>query len=218
MLSVKSNSGGMRAPVLAALGFLLAAAGTAQADVTFVQDKSFSCGTCTIHFDSDQLNTKTINGSNNDNIHVTYTSTDFLDGKQAGQATITAHAKNATFSNLTIDADQNYAAETFSLTGGKDGATVNIVVTTDTAETFSLIGWVLGPGQNKLEILTSLGELIDKVVITVTAGGLDTFKQDRIAGQLSQVPLPPALVLFGSGLLGMIALGRRRLKRDQAMA
>jgi hypothetical protein len=61
--------------------------------------------------------------------------------------------------------------------------------------------------------------LIESVIIQYLSGdGLTSFRQDRIATTLAQVPLPPALVLFGSGLLGMVALGRRRLRRTHAAA
>jgi hypothetical protein len=203
----------------AAAMFLLAVAGSAQADVTVVPNKSFSCGTCVVNF-STQPNATTILGSNNDGINVTYTSTNNIAQQGGGQATIEG-AKNGTFFNLTIDADQNYAAETFALVG--KGATIQIYADTTTTAGLVLLTdangkstFTLGSGENKFELLTSLGQLIEQIKIVVTgATGLSTFKQDRLAGQLSQVPLPPALFLFGSGLVGMLALGRRRMRRNQ---
>jgi hypothetical protein len=53
---------------------------------------------------------------------------------------------------------------------------------------------------------------IDTLVFTATAGSLGkNFLMDNFT--TSPVPIPGALLLFGSGLLGLVGIGRKRFKR-----
>jgi len=50
---------------------------------------------------------------------------------------------------------------------------------------------------------------IDEVIVT-TSGGTGIFVMDDLEYSLSAVPVPPAIWLFGSGLIGLIGLARRK--------
>jgi PEP-CTERM motif len=49
---------------------------------------------------------------------------------------------------------------------------------------------------------------------TQLAAGTPAGTATSFSGSINTVPLPGALVLFGSGLVGLVALGRRRKKQQ----
>jgi hypothetical protein len=200
----------------AAAVVILTAAGGARADVDVIQDSGFSCGQCVMNFTA-ELNPNQVTAENNLGVHVLYTATNTIEQGGGGQATLVPSVDGGTIGDLTIQADQNYAAETFLLGQTGDSTVVDIVVTTTTGTEHNV--FTLTKNETRFELVTSLGQLIQTVFIDYLSGaGLTSFRQDRIATELAQVPLPPALVLFGSGLLGMVALGRRRLRGTHAAA
>jgi hypothetical protein len=76
----------------------------------------------------------------------------------------------------------------------------------------------IGSGLDALLTEISVAGLMDKLVLT-SSTGLVQFKQFEISGSgISNVPLPPAAILFGTALVGMGILGRRRRKDGIAQA
>jgi hypothetical protein len=74
-------------------------------------------------------------------------------------------------------------------------------------------GWV--SGENRILVLATSGNLMQSVTIDSligfeSLGGLDSLKQTEISG-LTAVPVPAAIWLFGSGLLGMAVVARRKM-------
>lgn len=67
-------------------------------------------------------------------------------------------------------------------------------------------------GNNFLTITTSGGEMISSVTID-SASGFEDLKQPRISGisGVTIVPEPSSLLLFGSGVLGLLQVLRRRV-------
>lgn len=75
--------------------------------------------------------------------------------------------------------------------------------------------WTLGNGENRILVLAKGSNLMQSVTVDSipgfnALGGLSQFKQTEISG-LTAVPVPPAIWLFGSGLLGMAAVARRKM-------
>jgi hypothetical protein len=177
----------------------------ARADIA-IDTGTFGCGTCNITFDP-QPDALSLTGTNQNGLTVVYTGLETLHAI-TGQAAIEAVV--GTFTQLSWDASSNYIAETFSILN--DGAgTVTIIVNQGLSNETTQAFVVDGNGEDKFTIFATNGQTIDTVLIT-SSTGFESFRQDRIATELSQIPLPPALVLFGSALVGMAMLGRRRKK------
>ena len=70
-------------------------------------------------------------------------------------------------------------------------------------------------GLNEFLTMAINGSAFTSLVLT-SATGFSQIKQFEISG-VSQVPLPGALVLFGSGLVGLGVLSRRRKKPAEVM-
>jgi len=69
-------------------------------------------------------------------------------------------------------------------------------------------------GNNRILSLSHSGTLMQSVTITSqigmeSVGGVDQLKQTEISG-LTAVPVPAAAWLFGSGLLGLVGIARRK--------
>jgi hypothetical protein len=72
----------------------------------------------------------------------------------------------------------------------------------------------IGPGANAFLVAIALGGLMDTLTLTSTSG-IFQFKQFEVSGLtagLTAVPLPPAAWLFGSALLGIGLLARKKRK------
>jgi hypothetical protein len=88
------------------------------------------------------------------------------------------------------------------------------------AQTFDL-GAIFGPFKanqdlTRMGIISLDGETIKSVEIT-DASGFKEVKQIQFSpAGATTVPLPPAIALFGSGLIGLGLLSRRRQKREVA--
>lgn len=74
----------------------------------------------------------------------------------------------------------------------------------------------IGSGANAFLTAIALGGLVDTFTLTSTAG-IFQFKQFEVSG-LSAVPLPSAAMLFGSAIVGLGLLSRRRRKISTLVA
>jgi hypothetical protein len=73
----------------------------------------------------------------------------------------------------------------------------------------------LGPGENRILVLSTEGNLMQSVTIESqigfeSLGGLDQLKQTEISG-LTPVPEPATMLLLGSGFIGLVGYGRKKL-------
>jgi hypothetical protein len=199
---------------------------TASADVTFTAPDSFSCGQCVVLFNNDtkidQIGNNVV-GANNEGTDVFYHSTDVLFAK-GGQATIVANGGTPgnpnTFDNLDWFAIPTYTKETFAVNAAESGT---IIVAVDTsingvAQATQFFNWAVDTsGEEKATLFATAGQVITHVFLSGVE--LLNFRQDRItSGEVTPVPLPPALVLFGTALVGMGFLGRRRIRRGSQVA
>ena len=210
---------------VAVCGLILGAVGAANASVVFTPNDSFGCGGCNVLFTGGDQTSKTIIGHNNDGAIVTYTSNTTLHS-QGGQAQIEAAPGNTVFNDLTWSSAPPYSKESFAINTNlpnQGTGVVNLDVTTNLG--VSHFAWnVDASGEQKITLVTNaVGEFIQKVVMATFTGftqgvvGLTGFRQDRLDG-LQAVPVPPALILFGTALAGMTVLGRRRTRRGSHKA
>jgi len=178
-----------------------------------------------VFLDADLSNTITGHvGSQTDPRLVMFSSTtDVLDAAN-GFATI--KAEDGFINDITITApgywfeDLIFSVNLDEAFGQSPNSNEDLVVTaTDRSggtDTYS--GWAsnsdFGPGENRILVLSTDGNLMVSVNIQSqygmqSIGGLDQLKQTEISG-LTPVPVPAAVWLFGSGLMGLIGVARRK--------
>jgi hypothetical protein len=120
-----------------------------------------------------------------------------LFGESAGSILVTASA--GLFSFDSIDLAGNNGDYTYTIvgkTGGLSGTTAFTLMNTLTGDgSFSTIG--------------GNASLIDTLLVSVTPTGT-TFNIDNIGVTATVVPVPAAVWLFGSGLLGLAGIVRKR--------
>jgi hypothetical protein len=197
---------------------------TARADVDFVVDSTFGCGKCTLLFGaqgSGDQSGNSVTAFNNDGMKITYTSNDLLFAA-GGQAEINALPPSKSFDDLFWKASLNsisnsWTAETFSVNVLNNGE-IDLLVTTNTGVQ-PVFEWdVSKNGENKISLFAINGQSILSVSL-LSDVGITSFRQDRITSEtVTPIPLPPALILFGTALAGMGFLGRRRARLGTQMA
>ena len=159
-------------------------------------------------------------GSQNGTPIINFSSTtDTLVGSQ-GNANITA--VDNLINNITITAPGYWFDDlifSVNLTPN-DNQDLSITGTDKSGGTDTYAGWVTSApgwvnGENNILVLSTSGNLMQSVTINSntgiqTLGGLASLKNISISG-LTAVPVPPASWLFGSGLLGIAAVARRKM-------
>lgn len=208
-----------------AVGMAFAGAGIAHADIAI--DNSSSGTGNNVLFQGTQTTDAThpviygiLNANNPQVVGYSTTSGVTLTGTgSSGQATITA--SGGVWNNLTTivytdssaTAVQPVSVEVFSLVTPTAGGSVTIDAYDQFGTKFSQT-FNLKANANNFFTLTALpGETIQSVTFNTTVGLAD-FEHNRI--DLAQVPVPPAAALFGSGLAGLLLLGRRKLRKAAA--
>jgi hypothetical protein len=100
--------------------------------------------------------------------------------------------------------------QVFSLKGTGD---VHLAVTaTDGTFTFDL-GTIDPSAQSGFTLTAINGEVMTTLALLDVGGTITDFEHNRIDVALSAVPLPSAMWLFGSGLVGLTLMSRRRRAR-----
>lgn len=160
-------------------------------------------------------------GSQTDTRLVTFSSTtDVLDAAN-GFATI--KAEDDFLNNITITAPGYWFEDLiFSVNLTPNAPTANndlsVTATDKSGGTDTFVDWTAQGdwvnGENRILVLSTAGNLMQSVTINSqigfqSFGGLDQLKQTEISG-LTAVPVPAAVWLFGTGLIGLVGFARRK--------
>jgi hypothetical protein len=156
-------------------------------------------------------------GSQTDSRLVMFSSTtDILDAAN-GFATI--NAQDGILNNITISAPGYWFEDLiFSLNlVSQSTAGVSVTATDKSGDTDTYSGWTAETnwvsGENRILVLATSGNLLQSVTINslngiISLGGIDQLKQTEISG-LTVVPVPAAIWLFGTALIGFVGMSRR---------
>ena len=205
----------MRKSLWMILAALLVAIGApaAYADGVFTLGNNPQPGEQNILFGSSQTGSTVFGSTNQTDTTVQFSSTtDVLMVASSGQAKVTA--VDGLVNDITITIP-GFAFGDFILNPLKPtvDSDLTVTVTMSDASVFTFGPYGSTNGNNFLTITTSGGELISSVTID-SPGGFQDLRQPRISGlPVPPVPEPSSLLLFGSGVLGLMGVLRRKLVR-----
>lgn len=202
----------------AVFGIISIAAGTAKADIVVITGVN-NQGTDNVLLNP-ATNVLTVTGTvGANNLLVNFTSTSgngLLSANPSGQATVSGGTGNAPFTQLTFGLANNdtFTRAVFNINAAVNG-TVTIKVTgiNINGGTFEDTFTVDANGENFFTVTAINGQLIQ--TISLSGVQMDDVRQVRIGGGAVQntVPEPASMFLLGSGLLGVAAGFRKRLRR-----
>jgi len=117
--------------------------------------------------------------------------------------------------NITITAPGYWFDDLiFSVNVSNTNPDLSITATDKSGGTDNNSNWALGNGENRILVLSTGNNLMKSVTLDSylgmeSLGGLDSLKQTEISG-LTAVPVPAAVWLLGSGLIGLVGVASRK--------